>query len=74
VVGRGRVGLGDVEGDLAFLERGEDRIGKVGKPQAAFDEPAGAAEPLGDRIKVAALIDEVLVGADLVGRASCRDG
>ncbi len=68
MVGRRRIGLGDVEGDLAFLERGEDRIGKVGKPQAAFDEPAGAAEPLGDRVEVAALVDEVLVGADLVGR------
>jgi len=68
VVGRRRVGLGDVEGDLALLERSEDRIGQVGEAQAALDEPAGAAEPFGNRVEVAALIDEVLVGTDFIGR------
>ena len=68
VIGRGRVGLGDIKRDLAFFERREDRIGEIGQAQTAFDEPAGAAETLGDRVEVAALVDEVLVGADLVGR------
>jgi len=63
-----RVGLGDIEGDLAFFERGEDRIGKVRKPQTAFNKSAGTAEPFGDRVEVAALVDEVLVGADFIGR------
>lgn len=68
VVGGRCVGLGDIQGDLAFLECGEDRISEVGEAQAAFDEPAGAAKPLGNRVEVAALIDEVLVGPDFIGR------
>ena len=61
------VSLGQIEGDVARCERLEDRLGKVGETQPAFDETLGKAETLGDSSGVAVFLDEVLEGLALLG-------
>ena len=67
LVGRG-VSLGDLEGDIAFGECFEDRLGEIGEPQTAFHKALGEAKAFGDRGNIAAFLDEVLEGAAFLSR------
>jgi hypothetical protein len=53
LVGRRRIGLGDVQRDLAGAERLEHDRCKGGEPQPSLDKAHGEAEPPGDALDVA---------------------
>ena len=68
LVGRCRIGLCDIEADVARAERLEHHRGKAGEPQTAFDETHRQSEPAGDAFDVRPLFDQLPEGEALVGR------
>ena len=66
LVGRGRIGLGNIERDIAATQRLEDHRGERCEPKPALDEADSEAEPLCHARDVRPLLDEMLEGEAFV--------